>query len=456
MKKTTFLLVPAVILCLLALVPLTRPLIRYQQAEALFRQGQYEKAKAVYETIDNAAAREKSFYCEYLRADEYFDGGEYVRARSLYEGLDNYRHSESKAEICTYMILSGKNEKVEQIFHLLDEEESVQNLLREDDYILASLAMAREEYGQAMELLEELGDFADSRKLLESCRSTVYQTALSDMSTRSFQKAANGFALLGDYEKSGLYGAYCLLRTERDDITDPEHILDGKHFYTDRTDGKVYHYNGAFFYIPKEIKVDTPFLIYFAGGDGQYFLDLDGVLTYLNRFCPKAVCLFTETSGYPEMEEEARKVLWMAEQVAAECGIAVCDPVMIGASNGAYTAMHAVPIFYEEGCLAVKALLTIDTGMSWKYDDRLMSWEEMETAARTGVRFVLFEQRGTGLNVAPIYDLVDSGNDVTAVYCRNADHDHMNRAVFDQGIISWALGELEQLDQEEYEISRLS
>lgn len=458
MKKALILiLIVVLVVCAVEAAILARTPLTYLKAERSFKNGEYEQARGMYVAIRFKDSVEKALECNYRLAEERFDRGDYIAAWTLYDGLIGYKEAGQKALTCEYLTAAETRqdrEAAEQILHTYDGELSVVNLRTQYDYILACLAFERNEIDEALLAFQQLGEYADSREWVDRCRVYIYDSAMASMLERDFASAVLKFAQVEPYGKSELYGKYCALRLEKDDVFAGRTILTNiadmteLNFSIELNEGKIYYYEPVYIYVPNKIDTDTKFLIYFAGGDGlESFLDTWSAFSYCGKYSPNAICVMRINSGIPEAEAASREMIALVEHLAAECGLVVREPTLVGTSNGAYVAMRTAVKLYLEDYVEVKNLLTLDTGYDWGLTEFLLSKEEMKLTAAIGLQYYLFEQNGTAPYIDAIWDLVYSGNNVTAVYGHSNDHDEITSDAFGDGLFSWLLGEKDQLDE---------
>ena len=451
MKKVLILiLVVSIAVCAVEMTILSREPLTYWKAEWKFKKGEYEQARGLYAAVYFRDSAVKALECDYRLAEERFDRGDYSGAEALYNSAGDYKEAGQKALTCEYLTAAGikqDREAAEQILAAYNGEQSVEELTSQYNYVLACLAYERNEIDEAMLAFQKLGDFADSQDWLDRCRATFYNSAVAHMLERDFNAAVKEFSKAEPYGKSELYRKYCALRLKDGDRSGARRILTDANFFEDLSQGKLYYYEPAYIYIPNTLNTDTQFLIYFAGGNWEFYLDTWSAFTFCDKYAPNAVCIFRINSGIVEPEPASKRMIALAEQLAAECGLVIHEPTLVGTSNGAYVAMHMAVEFYLDDCVLVKNLLTLDTGYNWELQEHLLSKEEREQTAALGIKFYLFEQKDSAPGIDAIWDLVYSGNDVTAVYGRTNDHDQITAHAFKDGVLSWALGETDRLDE---------
>lgn len=426
---------------------------KYQWAEYLFHNGRYSQAQQVYDALYYRDSREKSRECSYRLAQSLVVSGNYDKAQQIYDDLGDYKMSALKSTGCEVLNMTRTGgpvyEMVRGLFSTLDEKQSEEELQQKNSYFLSTRALLTGQIREAMLGFEALGSYADSQQRVEDCRSAAYTLALYYLHARGFEKAIEYFDYADMHELSGQYEKYCALRLESQDMVDSDPIITPGRLSMDLYYGKLYFYEPAFVYIPNEIDTETKFLAYFAGGMGEPMLFKDSVYEYIWEYAPNAVMVFYEISGIKNIPYASQRMIQIVNQAAAECGIGVKELVVGGSSNGCYTALHTAASFYEDDCVAPKAVITLDTGADWASPMNLNT-HERALLAEAGTKFYLFEQPDTVDEISAIEQLVDSGIDVTAVYCTNDDHDEITVLAFTKGVFSWAMGEYEELDRTEY------
>lgn len=357
--------------------------------------------------------------------------------------------------------LTEHEEAREEILDAMDTNLPPEELEQKYGYVLAGLLYEEGAYLAAIDAYRDLGDYADSRDRLAYCQHFYFDRAIQAMKERRFEEALTNFGYAQLPEESGVYERFCRDRLEGNDIKEPKGILSLRYLYKDITHegvkrGAMYIYKRIFIYVPEGVTTETKFVSYFAGGTGEPMLYVDGLFRYIRGYWPDAVLLFYENSGTKDIPRSCRLMMEVANQVAEELGICVHDLVVAGSSNGCYTALHATASYYADYNVAPTCLLTLDTGEEWEAEGMELSREEREQIAQSGAVLYLFEQPWTGLDVPAIYDLAASGCKVVAVHCYHTGHDMISRLAYSKGLFSWALGEYEELDPEEYTLCDLS
>ena len=435
-----------------------KPAAEYQQAEELFIQGKFEEAGHLYDTLNYKDSAEMSTECRFQTAEGLFSNRDYAAAKEAYEALGDYKSAAVKSVACDYLSLEDSSscpnyETARSLIDNLIGEESAEEKGLISAYIQASSALAQGNIYAALLQFRDLEDFADSRDRLENCRQYYMDLALESMYRRDFETALENFACVDSPEQTKTYELYCRDRLEGHDIQDPELILSRRSFFSFEN-GELYYYSHAYIYVPHEIDETTSFSAYFAGGGGEPMLFMEGVFEYIEKYSPNAILVYYESSGLPDMEYSCDRMIAISNQIAAECGIVIHDLAVSGSSSGCYTALHAAAAFYTKNHVAARAMFTLDTGLDWEAELNL-SAEERAATAEAGIKYYLFEQIGVGIEVPAIYDLVASGNDVTVVHCAHQDHDKMSRLAYTNGLFSWAMGEFDELKEDEYTLCPL-
>ncbi len=458
-KKRTWILAVCLLAAVLLLAGLLWKPAVYRRAEDLLAEGAYQQAQELYQDLNYRDAAEKAELCIYRQAEERFNAGDYVQAQTLYEALGAYENSPQRALSCRF--LTEHEDAREALLAAMDESLSVEEQEKSYNYVLAGLLYEAEDYFPAIEAYRNLGDYADSRERLAFCQNFYFSRAVHEMKVRQFEEALEDFGRAQLPEESAVYERYCQDRLDGNDMKEPEGILSWKYLYKDVNHegvkrGAMYIYKRVFVYVPENVSEDTKFISYFAGGTGEPLLYVDGLFQYIRKYWPNAILLFDENSGTPDIPGACKMMMEIANQVAAELGICVHDLVVAGSSNGCYTALHATAAYYALYNVAPTCLLTLDTGQEWEAPGLGLSPEEISQMAESGAVLYLFEQPWTGLDVPAIYDLAAGGCKVVAVQCFHTDHDMISRLAYSEGVFSWAIGEYDTLNQNEYTLCDLN
>ena len=221
--------------------------------------------------------------------------------------------------------------------------------------------------------------------------------------------------------------------------------------------GQIFEGDYGWLYVPYEVSEETNFVLYVPGGSGGYgFLDYYGIQEYVQEFKPNAIMLFRHVSGQYNKEETIQNSMEVLTHTAAEFGFEVKSMIVAGASNGAYTAMHATAAILEDYKISVPYCLLYDTGMNWDFPDSELVMEsdkltddQIDVIRKHDTILCLFEQPYTDTSIPEIKRLVDSYLPVMVIECADADHEWIMHLGLSLGTLSWALGE-QELNKVEY------
>lgn len=125
--------------------------------------------------------------------------------------------------------------------------------------------------------------------------------------------------------------------------------------------------------------------------------------------------------------------------------------ITVGSSFGCFTALRAASVLYTDHEIPVRAALLLDAGLEWEMPDwSLLSDEECAAVAEEGTLLCLFEQPGVGMEVPAIARMVNLGDRVLVIGCRDKSHNRISVNAYRYGLFSWGLEEYAELDPEEY------
>ena len=183
--KNMLLLLP---LCaVLLLTGFTSPVEkRYQDAEALLSQGNYEAAAAKFREL--GSYEEASLLLMYSRAAAAAESGDYEIARRAFSALDSFRDA---PEMLRYY--EGREAETKGRIALTSE-----------DY-----AAAIRDLKNASEVYASLPGFRDTAQRASDCLSALYEQGRALLNAARYGDARDLFAALGTYEDSAGLNGYC-------------------------------------------------------------------------------------------------------------------------------------------------------------------------------------------------------------------------------------------------------
>lgn len=237
---------------------------------------------------------------------------------------------------------------------------------------------------------------------------------------------------------------------------DKEPLLDiYAHCYgaTELEKGTFYHCPNHAFYIPAHIDETTKSVIYYPGGCGEPMLRVSLALQYVTDFAPNAIVVFMKHSGYDNIPKKAEESWQVLETICREYGTEIRGLVLAAPSNGGYTALKAIAYLYDEHQIRTETLLVLDMGLNFLIADKLPTEEECRTITEVGTEIYFFDQRYIDRRNPQLMYLESLGLNYHLVYCTRDEHIQIARDGFSEGVISWALGEQEEIDPENYEFA---
>jgi len=201
-------------LCCVALFVVT-PLLKYQNAVKLMREGDYKNATIEFNKIsDYRNSNELAEECVYNQAVNYMNAGEYDTAISIFTSLGNFSDSADKISECyyqqamVYMKSEDYDEAIDILTSLDDYSDSVEKV-NECNYAKAVGYMDSGDYATAINLFTSLGDYSDSIEKVNECN---YAKAINYMKNEDYDNAIKLFTLLGKFSDSETMLSECKYR----------------------------------------------------------------------------------------------------------------------------------------------------------------------------------------------------------------------------------------------------
>lgn len=282
--------------------------------------------------------------------------------------------------------------------------------------------------------------------------------AVSAVCRCAFEEAAASLAGLEDREDARRLLAFCEERMNAEPIPEAKRLTRADRLVEAFEGGSLYYNDAGYLYVPAACDEHTRCCIYFGGGVGdECWLYMQGVYAYLRHFEPNAVFLFHFNSHVEHPASATERAMRILNQLAQEQGIVLHDILTIGSSAGSLTALRAAACIARDYIFPARAAISLDAPNEWdvaKY--WLPSEEECALLADAGTQLFLFEQAGVGAEKPPIAKMLELGCAVTVVECRHDDHNTISANAYYEGVFSWGLGELEELNPEEYTLVPLS
>jgi len=177
----------------------------YERATALFDEGQYADAEAVFASLgDYENSKYMARDCRYMQAEELLSSGEIEKARSIFERLGTHKNSSDRVKKCDYIIA----EKLESNGDLLRAADAFDEIGYYSDssdradacrYKQGVSYFENGKYEEAAAIFNELGNYSDSVKMLSKTR---YEQAGALLEAHDYDAAYKLYAGLGKYEDS--------------------------------------------------------------------------------------------------------------------------------------------------------------------------------------------------------------------------------------------------------------
>ena len=380
-------------------------------ADRLFADGCYLGARAFYLC---AGRNEKAALCldydlerQYLNGRRSLEAGDYDRARELLGRILGYKDTE--------------------------------NLLISCDYLETSQTMADGDLEQAWDSFTALGAYPGAKDKLRELEPLLYDAAWELALDGEYEHAAEIWTRLGAYRDSAVHlaGAQRMLQWLS---SDEPRLTDPAKSYSTSDVVRVYRCDAAYLAIPLEPNRDTTFLLYYPGGRDEE-LYVDYFLCYLENPEPNTVAVFLRRNGVDDIEAKNTEGIELMERAAAECGVFLHDPVVVGSSLGAYPALYSAIYNLLDFGLRTSCVLCLDAGNDWIEADLTLSQSQCYELAGTGAELYLFDSTWVGMDRAAIRMMVEAGCPVTMVGCFNDDHTRITMDAMGMGVMHWAVGD---------------
>lgn len=379
------------------------------------------------------------------RAKQLLAAEEYLQAQEIYEKLGNRKmaehceilYTEKRYNLARIALQTGKHSEARPVFEELGDYKDSRNLLDACDYLYVNELIGRGKYTEARKICLALGDYPGVGQALESCNEGIYSCALQLAMDGKYADASESWRELGEYRDS----ATMVFRCERmlEWLGGEQRHIDAGKLFPNGYYENVYKTENAYIVVPENCDRSCGFLLYYPGGTNEE-LNTDFLNYYLMNPVPDSIAVFLRRNGLKDMQSKNSQALEIMEQAAAECGVFVHDIVVVGSSMGSYPAMHSVRYSMQELGIRVQCVLSLDAGADWDTVQTLRRNECIETAA-VGAEFYLFESPWVGLNRPAIKLMVESGIDVTMVGCYFDEHVRITNDAMGMGVLHWALGD---------------
>lgn len=178
---------------------------RYMQAEQLFSDGDFEKARGIFERLgSHNNSQNRVSDCDYALADALEKQGELKAAADAFEALGTYSDAKERNNNCRYrlavsLLESGDDKAAEKIFAELGNYSDSKEQICKIKYLRAEKLFEQKNYSAAVEIFSALGDYSDSA---DRAKEAKYQQALLLIENDNSREAISLLSELGDYKDS--------------------------------------------------------------------------------------------------------------------------------------------------------------------------------------------------------------------------------------------------------------
>ncbi|MGN0669855.1 MAG: TIR domain-containing protein [Oscillospiraceae bacterium] len=178
---------------------------RYMQAEQLFSDGDFEKARGIFERLgSHNNSQNRVSDCDYALADALEKQGELEAAAEAFEALGTYSDAKERNNNCRYrlavsLLEIGDDKAAEKIFGELGNFSDSKEQICKIKYLRAEKLFEKKEFSAANELFSALGDYSDS---VDRAKEAKYQQALLLIENENSREAIGLLSELGDYKDS--------------------------------------------------------------------------------------------------------------------------------------------------------------------------------------------------------------------------------------------------------------
>ena len=401
----------------------------------------------------------------YDKGEELLQAGEYAAAKAEFEKLGetekmaqcDHAYTMSRLERAEELMESGALEEAKAELVILGDFENAPELLLECEYRRAVKLRDEGKLTEALALAGRLDEHKEASALAAEINELMYRQALSLAYECRLDEAMELFGKILDYKDSQSLYLRCSNRIVNMLSPWDEPVNYAPYAGMNLGSGTLYWHRIGLVYVPNDAGPETTAMIFFPGGYDQSLAN--GYMTdYLYGYygeLPNALMVFCYANGYGSFDIKAEDAYNVLEQAAMENNIFLHDIALIGASNGAYTAAHAAVWLYENQGIAVKNVVTLDAGQHWESFMPVLSTEECDTMAKTGTAFTLVEGDGVGMNKLAIQTMVAHRMDVTIAHVRDYGHYSIIYDAMKYGIFSWAMGEGDRPEHDNYTYIKL-
>ena len=216
--------------------------------------------------------------------------------------------------------------------------------------------------------------------------------------------------------------------------------------------GKLYQNYQALIYLPNEIDESTKWGVFFPGGTGGWTLEYGYVRNYVKNWTPNAIYFFMGSPGIYGLDDQSTQKLAadLIRSVSKEIGWAPNEISVIGFSDGGYTALHTAAYLYDQLGIGLKRVCILDMGLGWSKKEVLPTKEEAQPIRDSGAVVYHFGRAGELYTMAGARQFISYGIPIREVACTDGDHIAIFTHAFENGMMSWAVGEDIELDKVQY------
>lgn len=240
---------------------------------------------------------------------------------------------------------------------------------------------------------------------------------------------------------------------EKWDLSDaPGDRIANSYVFQDCGTGKLYQNYQALIYLPNEINEDTKWGIFFPGGTGGWTLEYGYVRNYVKNWTPNAIYFFMGSPGIYGLDDQSTQKLAadLIRSVSKEIGWAPNKISIIGFSDGGYTALHMAAYLYDQFGIGLYRICILDMGLGWSKEEVLPSKEEAKPIKESGASVYHFSRPGELCSTAGARKFSGYGIPIRGIACTDGEHISIFTHAFENGMMSWAVGEDVELDKVQY------
>ncbi|MCR5137428.1 MAG: hypothetical protein K6C12_10055 [Oscillospiraceae bacterium] len=226
--------------------------------------------------------------------------------------------------------------------------------------------------------------------------------------------------------------------------------------YSDLGQGTFCLIRDAFVYIPEHCDDNTGYLLHYAGGTGgldDWVLQQQYPEYYLREYRPNAVCVFFKGSGLRDIPAACERTGELLAELGELTGVRPEKIAVSAASNGGYTALHAACRLYTDYGIRTDRILLLDMGDSWSKEELLITGEEAAPLLEMGTTVYALGAEGDAFTLPGAQKFASSGVPLIEVVSRKRNHDEMTVEAFQEGVLSFLLGESARLNEKRYTLN---